>query len=60
MEEMASSISPSKNEEDKIICSIRTNEPHLKRAVENRQSHWYENKVKHPGGATIFDVKFEF
>lgn len=53
--------SPKKQkEEDKLICLIRTQEPHLKRAVERRSHIWVENKSKFPGSQLIFDVKFEF
>jgi hypothetical protein len=44
--------------EDKILCLIKTNEPHLKRAVEKRSEHWAEHKNK--GQTVCFDVKFEF
>lgn len=44
--------------EDKIICLIKTNEPHLRRAVEKRSKYWTENKGK--GVSTIYDIKFEF
>ena len=59
------SVSPNKNKaialpDDRLICLIRTNEPHLKRAVERRSQYWIENKNKFPGSATVFDVKFEF
>ena len=47
-------------QEDKLICLIRTNEPHLRRAVERRSEFWVENKSKFLGGGAIFDVKFEF
>ena len=60
-------LSPSPNrgrgighQEDRLICLIRTNEPHLKRAVERRSQYWIENKNKFPGGAAVFDIKFEF
>jgi hypothetical protein len=46
--------------EDKIICLIKTNEPHLKRAVERRSQYWYDNKSRYPGSGAVFDIKFEF
>jgi hypothetical protein len=59
------SVSPHKSRktgltEDKLICLIRTNEPHLRRAVERRSQYWIENKNKFSGSGTVFDVKFEF
>lgn len=42
---------------DKIICLIKTNEPHLKRAVERRSKYWMQNNRNQ---STIYDVKFEF
>lgn len=47
-------------QDDRLICLIGTNEPHLRRAVERRSEFWIENKSKLLGGGGIFDVKFEF
>ena len=53
--------SPNKEDEsDKLICMIKTKEPHLKRAVERRSQYWCSNSGKYQGAANIFDVKFEF
>lgn len=46
--------------EDKIICLIKTNEAHLKRAVERRSQYYYNNSSKYPGSGAVFDIKFEF
>ena len=54
--------SPSKDNNDvgdRLICLIKTNEPHIKRAVERRSAYWVENRLKN-NGANIYDVKFEF
>lgn len=45
--------------EDKLVCLINTQEPHLKRAVERRGDFWAELKTRHLG-TSLFDVKFEF
>lgn len=45
--------------EDKLVCLINTQEPHLKRAVERRGDFWAELRTKH-AGTSLFDVKFEF
>lgn len=44
---------------DRLICLIKTNEPHIRRAVERRSQYWVENRLKNQG-ANIYDVKFEF
>jgi hypothetical protein len=54
------SIEEFQTNEDKIICLIKTNEPHLKRAVERRSQFWYDNKSRYPGSGAVFDIKFEF
>lgn len=46
--------------EDKIICLIKTNEPHLRRAVERRAQFWYDSRVKYQGSGYVYDIKFEF
>jgi len=45
------------NAEDKLICLIKTNEPHLKRAVERRSQFWTQNNKN---SSAVYDVKFEF
>ena len=35
-------------DEDKLVALIKTNEPHIRRAVE-RRDHWIENRNKHAG-----------
>lgn len=46
-------------EEDRIVALIKTQEPHLKRAVE-RRACWVENRNKNAGQSNVYDVKFEF
>ena len=48
-----------KPEEDRIVALIKTQEPHLKRAVE-RRACWVENRNKNAGQSNVYDVKFEF
>ena len=36
--------------EDKLICSIQTQEPHLKRAVDRFSQYWVENKGTNKNG----------
>ena len=46
--------------EDKIICLIKTNEPHIRRAVERRSQYWFDSRVKYHGSGSVYDIKFEF
>jgi hypothetical protein len=46
--------------EDKIICLIKTNEPHIRRAVERRSHHWYDSRIRYQGSGCVYDIKFEF
>ena len=50
---------PQNGKDDKIICLIKTNEPHLRRAVERRSQYWAENRTKR-SNTDIYDIKFEF
>ena len=46
--------------EDKIICLIKTNEPHLRRAVERRSQYWYDSRIRYQGSGYVYDIKFDF